>query len=86
MNLRRCTSLARRQRHAAYDTHCDFPKGRFVVYVGDERACHVVPINVLSRPEFLDLLRHAEEEFGFGHDMGLTIPCDEDAFRSLMAG
>ncbi|KAI4366323.1 hypothetical protein MLD38_022210 [Melastoma candidum] len=85
--LRRCTSLARRQQHGAYSTtHCDVPKGHFVVYVGDKRARHVVPIKVLSRPEFLELLRLAEEEFGFGHNMGLTIPCDEDAFRSLIVG
>ncbi|KAF7811813.1 auxin-responsive protein SAUR50-like [Senna tora] len=26
---------------------------------------------------------HAKEEFGFNHDMGLTIPCDEVAFQNL---
>ncbi|WOL19303.1 hypothetical protein Cni_G28101 [Canna indica] len=37
----------------------------------------------LDRPEFQRLLRQAEEEFGFKHHMGLTIPCDEVAFCSL---
>ncbi|KAA8528732.1 hypothetical protein F0562_036087 [Nyssa sinensis] len=26
---------------------------------------------------------YVEEEFGFDHDMGLTIPCEEVVFQSL---
>ncbi|XP_059281528.1 protein SMALL AUXIN UP-REGULATED RNA 51-like [Lycium ferocissimum] len=61
----------------------DVPKGHFVVYVGENRTRYIVPISILSRPEFRILLQRAEEEFGFDHDMGLTIPCDEDFFESL---
>ncbi|CAN4112499.1 unnamed protein product [Withania somnifera] len=42
---------------------------------------YVVPIAYLNHPSFQDLLRKAEEEFGFQHSMGgLTVPCNEDAF------
>ncbi|KAL4278724.1 hypothetical protein GQ457_03G002290 [Hibiscus cannabinus] len=61
----------------------DVPKGHFAVYVGEKRSRYIVPISFLSHPEFQCLLRRAEEEFGFDHDMGLTIPCEEAVFRSL---
>ena len=63
----------------------DVPKGHFVVYVGENRVRYVVPISFLTRPEFQLLLQQAEEEFGFDHDMGLTIPCDEAVFQSLIS-
>ncbi|KAF3652436.1 Auxin-induced protein 15A [Capsicum chinense] len=63
----------------------DVPKGHFAVYVGQEQKKRfVVPISFLSQPLFQDLLRQAEEEFGFDHPMGgLTIPCKEDVFIAL---
>ncbi|CAN0910066.1 Auxin-responsive protein SAUR21 [Linum grandiflorum] len=65
------------------------PKGHIAVYVGEGyRDCKrfVVPISYLSHPSFQDLLRKAEEEFGFDHPMGgLTLPCREDAFVDLIA-
>ncbi|KAI7744704.1 hypothetical protein M8C21_019521 [Ambrosia artemisiifolia] len=75
--MKRCSSIGKKQH---YD---DVPKGHFVVYVGDNRSRYVVPISFLSRPEFQSLLHQAEEEFGFDHDMGLTIPCQEQVFESL---
>lgn len=59
------------------------PKGHFPVYVGVNRTRYIVPISWLTRPEFQTLLNQAEEEFGFCHDMGLTIPCEEQVFESL---
>ncbi|XP_025012029.1 auxin-responsive protein SAUR21-like [Ricinus communis] len=58
------------------------PKGFFAVYVGEsEKKRFVVPISVLNQPSFQELLRKAEEEFGFNHPMGgLTLPCREDIF------
>lgn len=55
------------------------------VYVGEmQRKRFVVPISYLNHPSFQDLLRRAEEEFGFDHPMGgLTIPCSENAFVEL---
>lgn len=62
------------------------PKGHFPVYVGENLSRFVVPISYLARPEFQNLLRCAEEEFGFDHvNMGcVTIPCEEVVFRSLV--
>ncbi|XP_052182942.1 protein SMALL AUXIN UP-REGULATED RNA 12-like [Diospyros lotus] len=83
--LKRCSSLGKKQ---GYDGDgdglpMDVPKGHFPVYVGENRRRYVVPISFLSHPEFQFLLQRAEEEFGFHHDMGLTIPCEEVVFRSL---
>ncbi|KZV33136.1 hypothetical protein F511_18152 [Dorcoceras hygrometricum] len=63
----------------------DVPKGHFAVYVGDNRKRYVVPISYLSNPEFQMLLQSAEEEFGFDQQMGLTVPCQEKVFQSLLS-
>ncbi|XP_060176163.1 auxin-responsive protein SAUR22-like [Lycium barbarum] len=66
-------------------SHSDVPKGHFAVYVGEmEKKRYVVPITYLNHPSFQNLLRQAEEEFGFHHSMGgLTIPCNVDAFVNV---
>ncbi|XP_057966073.1 auxin-responsive protein SAUR50-like [Malania oleifera] len=82
--LKRCSSLGKNKH--GYDEEVlpvDVPKGHFAVYVGENRTRYIVPISLLSHPEFQCLLRRAEEEFGFDHDMGLTIPCEEVVFQSL---
>ncbi|KAF3681934.1 Auxin-induced protein 15A [Capsicum annuum] len=59
------------------------PKGHLAVYVGetDKKKRYVVPIAYLNHTSFQELLKKAEEEFGFQHPMGgLTIPCNEEAF------
>lgn len=82
--LKKCSSLGKRQGYDDEDgLPVDVPKGHFAVYVGENRSRHIVPISFLTHPEFQCLLRRAEEEFGFDHDMGLTIPCEEVVFRSL---
>ncbi|EXB61802.1 hypothetical protein L484_012234 [Morus notabilis] len=83
--LKRCSSLGKKNNNG-YDEDglpLDVPKGHFAVYVGENRTRYIVPISFLTHPEFQSLLRRAEEEFGFDHDMGLTIPCEEVVFRSL---
>ncbi|KAL8459132.1 hypothetical protein ACS0TY_036556 [Phlomoides rotata] len=71
--MKRCTKLGKKQ-----GLPLDVPKGHFVVYVGENRCRYIVPISYLSRPEFQSLLQLAEEKFGFhSHNMGLSIPCDE---------
>ncbi|KAK7291235.1 hypothetical protein RIF29_06209 [Crotalaria pallida] len=84
--LKRCSSLGKKQgcdNHHDQGIRLDVPKGHFVVYVGENRSRYIVPISILSRPEFQTLLHQAEEEFGFDHERGLTIPCEEDVFESL---
>lgn len=81
--LKRCSSLGKKQSYDEQGLPLDVPKGHFVVYVGENRSRYIIPITFLTRPEFQSLLQQAEEEFGFDHDMGLTIPCEEQVFQSL---
>lgn len=66
-------------------TSTDVPKGHFAVYVGEgKKKRFVIPISYLNHPLFLDLLKKAQEEFGYDHPTGgLTIPCSEDYFVTL---
>ncbi|CAJ1978818.1 unnamed protein product [Sphenostylis stenocarpa] len=60
----------------------DAPKGYLAVYVGEKMKRFVIPVSYLNQPSFQDLLRQAEEEFGYEHPMGgLTIPCSEDGIQ-----
>ncbi|KAK6945881.1 Small auxin-up RNA [Dillenia turbinata] len=55
----------------AASTDAIVPKGYFAVYIGErERKRFVVPISYLNQPSFQELLRKAEEVFGFSHQMG----------------
>ncbi|XP_065853271.1 protein SMALL AUXIN UP-REGULATED RNA 9-like [Euphorbia lathyris] len=74
--VKRCSSFGKKE---------DVPKGHFPVYVGEKRRRYIVPIAWLDHPEFKRLLHRAEEEFGFKHEMGITIPCEEVVFQSLTA-
>ncbi|KAL3730836.1 hypothetical protein ACJRO7_027804 [Eucalyptus globulus] len=83
--LKRCSSLGKKLH--GYDPEdglpFDVPKGHFAVYVGESRGRYIVPLSFLSHPDFQCLLQQAEEEFGFDHDMGITLPCEEVVFQSL---
>ncbi|XP_059451196.1 auxin-responsive protein SAUR21-like [Corylus avellana] len=76
--VRRSASTASR----AASTSSDVPRGFFAVYVGEkQKQRFVVPVSYLNQPSFQDLLRKAEEEFGFNHPTGgLTIPCRVNTF------
>ncbi|KAG6711830.1 hypothetical protein I3843_05G067400 [Carya illinoinensis] len=76
--LSRSASIASR----AASTSPEVPRGFFAVYVGEtQKRRFVVPVSYLNQPLFQDLLRKAEEEFGFNHPTGgLTIPCRVDTF------
>ncbi|KAL4389552.1 hypothetical protein HN51_010457 [Arachis hypogaea] len=64
----------------------EIPKGYLAVYVGEKMKRFIVPISYLNQPSFQDLLSKAEEEFGYVHPMGgLTIPCTEDLFCSIIS-
>lgn len=80
--LKRCSSLGKKVDEDGLPL--DVPKGHFAIYVGHNRTRYIVPISVLHHPDFQSLLRQAEEEFGFDHDMGLTIPCEEVDFRTQL--
>ncbi|MCE3049262.1 hypothetical protein HAX54_044482 [Datura stramonium] len=68
----------------------EVPKGHIAVYVGEryykKHRKFVVPISYLEHPLFQELLRKAEDEYGFDHPMGgLTIPCTEIAFLTIIS-
>ena len=79
--LRRSNSFGKQ----VASTSIDVPKGYIAIYVGEsERRRFVIPISFLNQPSFQELLRRAEEEFGFDHPMGgLTIPYSEDLFINV---
>ncbi|XP_042035426.1 auxin-responsive protein SAUR61-like [Salvia splendens] len=61
----------------------DVPKGYLAVYVGPELRRFIIPTSYLGDPLFKVLLEKVEEEFGFDHSGGLTIPCDIETFKYL---
>ncbi|XP_019059416.1 PREDICTED: auxin-induced protein X15-like [Tarenaya hassleriana] len=83
--LQTSKQILRQGKSFSHSNSVDVPKGYFAVYVGEiQRKRFVVPISFLNQPLFQDLLRKAEEEFGFDHSMGgLTIPCSEETFVDL---
>ncbi|KAF2304148.1 hypothetical protein GH714_028063 [Hevea brasiliensis] len=62
----------------------DVPKGYLAVYVGQELRRFIIPTSCLSHFLFKALLDKSEEEFGFDHSGGLTIPCEIETFKFLM--
>ncbi|GAV70959.1 Auxin_inducible domain-containing protein [Cephalotus follicularis] len=62
----------------------DVPKGYLGVYVGPELRRFIIPTSYLSHSLFKVLLEKVEEEFGFDHSGGLTIPCEIETFKFLL--
>lgn len=63
------------------------PKGYLAVYVGgqndgDSRRV-LVPVIYFNHPLFGELLKEAEEEYGFNQQGGLTIPCGMSEFERI---
>ncbi|KAM1140477.1 hypothetical protein ACFX13_041250 [Malus domestica] len=62
------------------------PKGHLAVYVGQKDGDFqrvLVPVIYFNHPLFGQLLREAEEEYGYQHDGGITIPCPMSDFESV---
>ncbi|KAI4355288.1 hypothetical protein L6164_004077 [Bauhinia variegata] len=60
------------------------PKGCLAIKVGqgEEQQRIVVPVLYLNHPLFAELLKEAEEEYGFEYHQGtITIPCQMEDFR-----
>jgi SAUR family protein len=65
----------------------DVKVGHFAVIAienGDPKR-FVVPLSYLNHPRFLVLLEEAAEEFGFGHEGALSIPCQWREVEKLLA-
>ncbi|KAL4362196.1 hypothetical protein GQ457_04G032460 [Hibiscus cannabinus] len=64
----------------------EIPKGHLAVYVGEKDGeFHrvLVPVIYFNHPLFGELLRGAEEEYGFNHNGGITIPCGVSEFETV---
>ncbi|KAH7519607.1 auxin-responsive protein SAUR36 [Ziziphus jujuba] len=62
------------------------PKGHLAVYVGQKDGDFhrvLVPVIYFNHPLFSQLLREAEEEYGFQHQGGITIPCRISEFENV---
>ncbi|XP_048546003.1 indole-3-acetic acid-induced protein ARG7-like [Triticum urartu] len=83
--LRRWRSRAA-ARAAADDGAVSVPAGHVAVCVGGASRRFVVRAAHLNHPVFRELLRLAEEEYGFpsGACGPIALPCDEDHFRDVL--
>ncbi|KAJ8748556.1 hypothetical protein K2173_003457 [Erythroxylum novogranatense] len=63
----------------------DVPKGCLAVKVGqgEEQQRFVVPVLYFNHPLFMQLLKEAEEEYGFDQKGTITIPCHVEVFRNV---
>ncbi|XP_019153596.1 PREDICTED: auxin-responsive protein SAUR32-like [Ipomoea nil] len=62
------------------------PKGCLAIMVGqgeEEQQRFVIPVVYINHPLFLQLLKEAEEEYGFKHDGPINIPCHVEEFRHI---
>ncbi|KAM6583803.1 hypothetical protein CsatB_010805 [Cannabis sativa] len=62
----------------------DVPKGCLAIIVGsqnEEQQRFVVPVMYFNHPLFMQLLKEAEEEYGFDQKGTITIPCHVEEFR-----
>lgn len=64
------------------------PKGHLAVYVGggekgEDFTRVLVPVIYFNHPLFGELLREAEEKFGFNHPGGITLPCRISEFERV---
>ncbi|KAA8516214.1 hypothetical protein F0562_019393 [Nyssa sinensis] len=61
----------------------DVPKGCLAIKVGqgEEQQRFVVPVIYFNHPLFVQLLKEAEEEYGFDQKGTIAIPCHVEEFR-----
>lgn len=61
----------------------DIPKGCLAIKVGqgDKQQRFVVPVFYVNHPLFIQLLKQAEEEYGFDQKGTITLPCSVEVFR-----
>ncbi|KAL3846093.1 hypothetical protein ACJIZ3_003496 [Penstemon smallii] len=64
----------------------NIPKGCLAVTVGQEEELRrfVIPVMYVNHPLFMELLKEAEEEFGFKYPKGpIRIPCQVEEFCEI---
>ncbi|XP_010523830.1 PREDICTED: auxin-responsive protein SAUR32-like [Tarenaya hassleriana] len=63
------------------------PKGCLAIKVGQghEQERIIVPVVYFNHPLFMQLLKGAEEEYGFEQKGTITIPCHVEEFRHVQS-
>ncbi|KAI5657564.1 hypothetical protein M9H77_26357 [Catharanthus roseus] len=63
----------------------DIPKGCLAILVGqgEEQQRFIIPVIYINHPLFMELLKEAEEEYGFDHKGPINIPCHVEEFRHI---
>lgn len=71
--------------HHHHEKNKDIPKGCLAVMVGqgEEQQKFVIPVIYINHPLFMQLLKEAEEEYGFDHKGPIIIPCQVEEFRTV---
>ncbi|KAK6918192.1 Small auxin-up RNA [Dillenia turbinata] len=61
----------------------DIPKGCLAIKVGqgEEQQRFIIPVMYFNHPLFMQLLKGAEEEYGFEQKGTIIIPCHVEEFR-----
>ncbi|XP_057545502.1 indole-3-acetic acid-induced protein ARG7-like [Amaranthus tricolor] len=83
----RLTQMLKRWRKKASISQvpADVPPGHVAVNVGMNGRRFIIRASYLNHPLFQNLLRKAEEEFGFDNNEGpICIPCDESMFEETL--
>ncbi|XP_050895470.1 auxin-responsive protein SAUR71-like [Lathyrus oleraceus] len=69
------------------DSHNKKPPNGFVcVNVGAERQRFIIKIKIFNHPLFETLLEDVENEYGYGKDGPLWLPCNVDMFCEALVG
>ncbi|XP_075494703.1 auxin-responsive protein SAUR32-like [Primulina tabacum] len=60
-------------------------KGCLAIMVGQgaEQRRFVIPVEYLNHPRFTQLLKEAEEEYGFNQEGAISIPCHVEEFSEV---
>ncbi|XP_061372887.1 auxin-responsive protein SAUR32-like [Gastrolobium bilobum] len=72
--------------HGKKQEYRGVPKGCLAIKVGqqgEEQQRFVVPVMYFNHPLFMQLLKEAEEEYGFDQKGTITIPCHVEEFRNI---
>ncbi|KAF6153711.1 hypothetical protein GIB67_000944 [Kingdonia uniflora] len=71
--------------HGKRESMIDVPKGCLAIMVGqgEEEMRVVVPVKYFNHPLFMQLLKEAEEEFGFDQKGTIKIPCHVQQFQQV---
>ncbi|KAH9780302.1 auxin-responsive protein saur32-like [Citrus sinensis] len=72
--------------HGKKEEMRNIPKGCLAILVGqegEEQQKFVIPVIYINHPLFMQLLKEAEEEYGFDQKGPITLPCHVEEFRTV---